>query len=147
MATTGGQMDFMLGGAHVVSFWIRYCKTLIQHWCNIWYCNVFFLYKLTLLPPDNGVLGRCLSVSLSGGGGGCPPCGHYPWCIASHCTGSPPDMGPSLETCSKLFIPAHCTGPPTPPQVLTSGSHWSTYGWTVRILLDCFLFHRLCLQF
>ena len=115
MATTGGDMDFMLGGAHVVSFWILYCKTPIQHWYNIWYCKVFFLHKLTLLPPDNGVMGRCLSVSLSGGGG-CPPCDHYPWCTAFHCTGSPPDMGPSLETCSNLSIPPHCTGPTTPPK-------------------------------
>ena len=66
MATSGGHMDFMLGGARVVSFWIRYCKTLIQHWCNIWYCKVFFLYKLTLLQPDNGVVGRCQSVCPGG---------------------------------------------------------------------------------
>ena len=143
MATSGGHMDFMLGGARVVSFWIRYCKTLIQHWCNIWYCKVFFLYKLTLLQPDNGVVGRCQSV--------CPGGVRHVTIThdALHFTAQAPLLTWDHHWRPVQTCPFHLTvqDPLRPPQVLTSGSHWSTYGWTVRILLDCFLFHRLYLQF
>ena len=41
----------------------------------------------------------------------------------------------SLETCSKLFNGPHCTWP---LPVLTSGGHWSTYGWHPTGMLSCY---------
>ena len=85
------------------------------------------------------VMFSLLSVCSQGEVGG-SPCDYYPWCIGPHCTGPQPSLDirpPSLpdirppapwdiicETCSNLFAWG-----PIPSPVLTSGGHWSTYGW------------------
>ena len=86
--------------------------------------------------------------------GGVSMCGHYPWCIAPHCTYSPQHQTirhgtpaapwshtpasdiqcPSLETCSNLFTWGH----PHQYSHLVAKVHM-VGNQAVRILLECFL--------
>ena len=85
-----------------------------------------FYLPSTKLREGNVFTRVCLSVHRDVGS----PCDHYPWCIGLYCTGPPGHQTWALPFPRTLDIR---------PPVLTSGGHWSTYGWAVRILLECFL--------